>query len=136
MHLVKLARMLANVHMMLMLMTFLAKPMFKVNKPLFISKQTMDVTWQKIPSLIKIYSCHKIFYDVVEYSTMSLNNIHMEKYILKIFHDVTWNMFEDSFLVHPRKFACSCSAAHSLVLLFLMWLVLRYPKDKFPPVSH
>jgi hypothetical protein len=22
------------------------------------------------------------------------------------------------------------------VLLFLMWLVLRYPKDKFPPVSH
>ncbi len=55
MHLVKLARMLANVHMMLMLMTFLAKPMFKVNKPLFISKQTMDVTWQKIPRLIKKY---------------------------------------------------------------------------------
>jgi hypothetical protein len=46
MHQVKLARMLSNVHMMLLLIAFLAKPMFKVIEPLFISKQTMDVTWQ------------------------------------------------------------------------------------------
>jgi hypothetical protein len=47
MHQVKLTKMFSNVHMMLLLTTFLAKPMFNVNKPLFISEQTMDVTWQK-----------------------------------------------------------------------------------------
>jgi hypothetical protein len=44
MHQVKLAIMLSNVHMVMMLMAFLAKPKFKVNKPLFILEQTMDVT--------------------------------------------------------------------------------------------
>jgi hypothetical protein len=34
----------------------MAKPMFRVNKPLFISEQTMDVTWQNIPRLVKEYS--------------------------------------------------------------------------------
>ncbi len=53
MHQVKLARMLSNVHMMLLLMAFLAKPIFRVNKPFFISKQTMDVMWQNIPGLVK-----------------------------------------------------------------------------------
>jgi hypothetical protein len=43
----------SNVHMMLLSTTFLAKPMFKVNKPLLISKQTMDVTWQNIPWLVR-----------------------------------------------------------------------------------
>jgi hypothetical protein len=42
-------------------MAFLAKPMFKVNKPLLISEQTMDVTWKNIPWLAR------------EYSTMSQN---------------------------------------------------------------
>jgi hypothetical protein len=46
--------MLSNVHMMLFLMTFLAKPMFKINKPLFIFK-TMDVMWQNIPWLVAEY---------------------------------------------------------------------------------
>jgi hypothetical protein len=34
----------------------------------------------------------RIFYDVAKYSTTSLNNIHVEIYILRIFHDVAWNM--------------------------------------------
>jgi hypothetical protein len=57
--------MFSNACTMLFLTAFLAKPMFKVNKPLFISEQTMDVTWQNIPWLIK------------EYFAMSLNNIHV-----------------------------------------------------------
>jgi hypothetical protein len=36
-------------------MTFLAKPMFRVNKPLLVLEQTMDVTWQNIPWLVKEY---------------------------------------------------------------------------------
>jgi hypothetical protein len=51
--------------MMLLLTTFLAKPMFRINKPLFISKQTMDVMWQNILGLSKnILPHHKILYDV------------------------------------------------------------------------
>jgi hypothetical protein len=53
MHQVKLARMLSNVHMMLLLIAFLAKPMFKVIEPLFISEQTMDVTWQIFQGLLE-----------------------------------------------------------------------------------
>jgi hypothetical protein len=52
--------MLSNIHMMLLSMAFLAKPMFRVNKPLFILEQTMDVMWQNI-------------------LPPSLNNIHVEK---------------------------------------------------------
>jgi hypothetical protein len=48
--------MLSNAHTMLLLTTFLAKPMFRVNKPFFISEQTMDVTWQNILGLVKEYS--------------------------------------------------------------------------------
>jgi hypothetical protein len=55
MHQVKLVRMPSNVHMMLFLTTFLAKPMFRINKPLFILEQTMDVTWQNIQWFIKEY---------------------------------------------------------------------------------
>jgi hypothetical protein len=51
----QLARMLSNVHTMLFSTTFLAKPVFRVNKPLFISEQTMDVMWQNIPWLVKEY---------------------------------------------------------------------------------
>jgi hypothetical protein len=58
--------MLSNAHTMMLLMTFLAKPMFKVNKPLFIMKQTMDVMVE--------YS--RV---VKEYFAIALNNIHMEK---------------------------------------------------------
>jgi hypothetical protein len=47
--------MFSNVHMMLLSMAFLAKPMFKVNKPLFILEQTIDVMWQNIPWLVKEY---------------------------------------------------------------------------------
>ncbi len=79
--------MVSNVYMMLLLLTFLAKPMFRVNKPLFISKQTMDVTWQNIPGLVKKYSTmsrnilprHTIFHEMVEYFATSFNNIHVEK---------------------------------------------------------
>jgi hypothetical protein len=35
---------------------FLAKPMFRVNKPLLILEQTMDVMWQNIPWYVKEYS--------------------------------------------------------------------------------
>jgi hypothetical protein len=79
MHQVKLAKMFSNIHMMLLLMTFLAKPIFKVNKPFFISKQTMDVMWQNIPGLIKeyftmsrniMYVVGKIFCHVIQYSMM------------------------------------------------------------------
>jgi hypothetical protein len=56
MHQVKLTRMLSNAHTMLLLMAFLAKRMFIVDKPLFILEQTMDVTWQNIPWLVKKYS--------------------------------------------------------------------------------
>jgi hypothetical protein len=48
-HQVKLAKMFSNVHTMLLLTAFLAKLMFKINEPLFISEQIMDVTWQNIP---------------------------------------------------------------------------------------
>jgi hypothetical protein len=40
---------------MLLLMAFLAKPIFRVNKPFFISKQTMNVMWQNILGLVKEY---------------------------------------------------------------------------------
>jgi len=46
MHQVKLARMFSNVHTMLLLMAVLAKPMFRINKPLFISEETMVMMWQ------------------------------------------------------------------------------------------
>jgi hypothetical protein len=55
MHQVKLAKMFSNIHMMLLLTTFLAKPMFIVNKSLLISKQTMDVMCQNIPGFVKEY---------------------------------------------------------------------------------
>jgi hypothetical protein len=60
--------------------------MLIVNKPLFISKQTMNVTWQHIPWLPrKLLSHHKIFHDAEKYSTTSFNNIHMEdEYIRNI----------------------------------------------------
>jgi hypothetical protein len=65
--------MLSNAHMMLLLMTFLAKPMFKINKPLFISKQTMGVTWKNIPWLVAKYfimshnimRCGRIFCHII-----------------------------------------------------------------------
>jgi hypothetical protein len=80
MHHVKLTRMFSNAHMMLLLMALLAKPMFNVEKPLFISEQTMDVTWQNIPWLLQnILTCHGLFSDVANYFAMSLNNIHVEK---------------------------------------------------------
>jgi hypothetical protein len=47
--------MLSNVHTMLLLTTFFAKPMFTVNKTLFIFEQTMDVMQQNIPWLVKEY---------------------------------------------------------------------------------
>jgi hypothetical protein len=79
---------------MLLLTTFLAKPIFKVNKPLFISKQTMDAMWQNIPRLVKdILPCHKILCDMEKYSTLSFNDIHVQKKLLKIFHNVACNMF-------------------------------------------
>jgi len=71
MHKVKLVIMLSNAHMMLLLMAFLAKPMFTVKNPLFISEQTMVMTWQNIPRLVR------------EYFVMSLNNIHVEKIYIK-----------------------------------------------------
>jgi hypothetical protein len=75
---VKLARMLSNTHTMLLLMTFSAKLMFKVNKPLFISKQTMDVCGKIFHGLSNNVLPHQgIFCDVAKYSTMSLNNIHV-----------------------------------------------------------
>jgi hypothetical protein len=65
--------MLSNAHTMLLLMTFLAKHMFKINKPLFNLKQTMDVTWKNIPLL------------VAKYFVTSHNNIHVtNKYIKNI----------------------------------------------------
>jgi len=80
MHHVKLAKMFSNAHMMLLLMVLLAKPMFNVKKPLFISKQTMDMRWQNIPWLLQnILTCHGRFSDVANYFAMSLNNIHVEK---------------------------------------------------------
>jgi hypothetical protein len=51
----QLTTMLSNVHTMLLLATFLAKPMLRVNRPLVISEQTMDVMWQNIPWLVKEY---------------------------------------------------------------------------------
>jgi hypothetical protein len=62
MHQLKLLRMFSNAHTMLLLMAFLAKPMFKVNKPLF-----LDVTWQNILGL------------VVKYFVTSLHNIQVAK---------------------------------------------------------
>jgi hypothetical protein len=56
---------LQNNMAMLLLTTFLVKPMFKINKPLLISKQTMVVTWKKISWLVN------------EYFAMSLNNFHV-----------------------------------------------------------
>jgi hypothetical protein len=46
---------LSNAHTMLLLIAFLAKPMFKVSKPLLILEQTMHVMWQNIPWLVKKY---------------------------------------------------------------------------------
>ncbi len=46
---------LSNAHTMLLSIAFLVKPMFKVNKPLLILKQTVHVTWQKIPWFVKEY---------------------------------------------------------------------------------
>jgi hypothetical protein len=53
-------------------MALLAKPMFKVNKPLLIIEQIMDVMWQNISWLVKEYFaisqnipwCDKIFHHV------------------------------------------------------------------------
>jgi hypothetical protein len=75
---IQLAKMLSNIHMMLLSITFFAKPMFRVNKPLFILEQTMDVTWKNIHNLLdNILPCHRIFRDMEKYSAMSLNNIHV-----------------------------------------------------------
>jgi len=60
-HHVKLTIMFSNVHTMPMLMAFLAKPMFRVNEPLFISEQTMVVMWQIFQGLSKnIFPCYLI----------------------------------------------------------------------------
>jgi hypothetical protein len=93
--------------MMLLLTTFFAKPMFKVNKPLFISKQTMDVTWQNIIGLVR------------EHYAASFNNIHVANEYTKIFHDVAWNKFLNSFLTHLNKLAHLCSPVHLLALLLV-----------------
>ncbi len=71
MHKVKLIRMLSNAHMMMLLMAFLAKPMFRVKKPLFKSKQTMVMTWHNIPRFVR------------EYFATSFNSIHVEKIYIK-----------------------------------------------------
>jgi hypothetical protein len=72
--------MLSNIHTILVLMAFLAKPMFKVNKPLFILEQTKDVTWQNIPRFVKKYFVMlRIPCDVAKYFATSHNNIHLEK---------------------------------------------------------
>jgi len=47
--------MLSNAHTMLLLTAFLAKPMFRINKPLFTLEQTMDVMWQNIPWFVREY---------------------------------------------------------------------------------
>jgi hypothetical protein len=66
--------------MMLLLMAFLAKPMFKINKPLFISEQIMDVTWQNIPRLVgEYFITSRILCDVAKYIGTSHNNIHLGK---------------------------------------------------------
>jgi hypothetical protein len=51
----QLAKMLSNAHMMLISTTFFTKPMFTVNKTLFILEKTMDVMWQNIPQLVRKY---------------------------------------------------------------------------------
>jgi hypothetical protein len=87
--------MFSNAHTMLLLTTFLAKPMFKVNKPLFNLEQTMDMTWQNIPWL------------VAKYFAMSQNNIHVTNKYIKKFHDMECIL---RFLhVHLSRLACSCS---------------------------
>jgi hypothetical protein len=75
-----------NPHMVLHLTILLAKPMFRVNKPLLILKQARHVMWQNILWLVldKISMSHSI--------SMWQTNI------LKIFHDIAWNIFKDSFL--------------------------------------
>jgi hypothetical protein len=53
--------MFSNIHTMPLLMAFLAKPMFRVIEPLFISEQTMVVMWQIFQGLSKnIFPCHLI----------------------------------------------------------------------------
>jgi len=59
----------SNLHMMLFSITLLAKPMFKIKKPLLIPKQITHVKWQNIAwhvmeyfvTLWNILPCHKIF---------------------------------------------------------------------------
>ncbi len=92
----QLTKMFSNTHMMF-LTAFLAKPMFKVNKPLFILEQTMDLTWQNIPWLVK------------EYFATSLNNIHMEN---EYINNIPWHNME--YVV--RLFSCSPNQAHLLML--------------------
>jgi hypothetical protein len=67
-------------------MAFLAKPMFKINKPLLISEQIMDVMWQNILWLVREYLIyHKIFHVVIKYFATSLKNIHVaDEYIKNI----------------------------------------------------
>ncbi len=99
MHQVKLTRMFSNVHMMLMLIVFLAKPMFRINKPLFISKQTMDVTWKNILGL------------VINVFPTSLNNINVAK---EYKNNIPWCGMEYAL----RFLSCSPKQAHLLMFAY------------------
>jgi hypothetical protein len=71
---------------MLLSTTFLAKPMFRVNKPSLIPKQTMHVMWQNISWLVKKKLCH-----VMEYFAMSLSNFHVANEYTK---NIPWHGME------------------------------------------
>jgi hypothetical protein len=72
---------------MLLLTIFLAKPMFRINKPLLIPKQTTHVTWQNIPWLVREYFSTSLIYMANEYIK---KNYDMEKNILKYSFLLTW----------------------------------------------
>jgi hypothetical protein len=60
--------------------------MFIINKSLLIPQQITYVTWQNIPL------------QGMEYFAMSYINSTWQNKI-RIFHDVAWNIFKDSFLL-------------------------------------
>ncbi len=61
---------------------------FRVNKPLLILEQTTHVMWQNIPWL------------AMEYFAMSHNISTWQMNILKIFHEMAWNILKRFFHVH------------------------------------
>jgi hypothetical protein len=109
--------MISNIHTMLLSTTFLAKPMFRLNKSLFILEQTMDVTWQNIPWLVKKYFATSWnIMCVIKYFATSLNNIHVIDEYTK---NIPWHgmKFTLKFLAHLSKFASSCLLACLLCCL-------------------